>query len=54
MRGLKFQWTNECQAAFDLLKMALTQAPDFMLPFDLYVDASDVALGMVLGQVQNG
>ena len=58
-RGLKFPWTNECQAAFDLLKMALTQAPilaypDFTLPFDLYVDASDDALRMVLGQVQNG
>jgi len=50
---------NECQAAFDLLKTALTQAPilaypDFTLPFDLYVDTSDDALGMVLGQVQNG
>ena len=28
--------------------------PDFTLPFDRYVDASDEALGMVLGQVQNG
>ena len=28
--------------------------PDFTLPFDHYVDASDEALGMVLGQVQNG
>ena len=28
--------------------------PDFTLPFDLYVNASDEALGMVLGQVQNG
>ena len=54
-KGLKFQWTNEYQAAFDLLKTALTQAPilaypDFTLPFDLYDDA----LGMVLGQIQNG
>jgi len=58
-KGLKFQWTNECQAAFHLLKTALTQAPilaypDFTLPFELYVDASDDALGMVLGQIQNG
>ena len=58
-KGLKFQWTDECQAAFDLLKTALTQAPilaypDFTLPFDLYDDASDDALGMVLGQIQNG
>ena len=28
--------------------------PDFTLPFDLYVDGRDEALGMVLGQVQNG
>lgn len=28
--------------------------PDFALPFDLYVDASDDALGMVLGQIHNG
>ena len=58
-KALKFQWTDECQAAFERLKSALIQAPilaypDFTLPFDLYVDASDEALGMVLGQVQNG
>ena len=58
-KGFKFQWTNECQAAFDLLKTALTQAPilaypNFTLPFDLNFDASDDALGMVLGQIQNG
>ena len=28
--------------------------PDFTLPFDLYFDASDDTLGMVLGQIQNG
>ena len=58
-KALKFRWTDECQAAFERLKSALIQAPilgypDFTLPFDLYVDASDEALGMVLGQVQNG
>ena len=26
--------------------------PDFSKPFDLYVDASGVAIGMVLGQIQ--
>ena len=58
-KGLKFHWSDECQTAFDALKTALTQAPilaypDFQLPFQLYVDASDEALGMVLGQIQNG
>lgn len=55
---MKFTWTDECQTAFDTLKTALTQAPilaypDFTVPFHLYVDASDDALGMVLGQIQN-
>ena len=50
-----FVWDENCQAAFDRLKQALTEAPilaypDFTLPFDLYVDASDEGIGMVLGQ----
>ena len=58
-KAVKFYWSAECQVAFDTLKEALTQAPilaypDFQLPFHLYVDASDDALGMVLGQIQNG
>ena len=58
-KGLKFNCTEECQTAFDTLKTALTQAPilaypDFQQPFHLYVDASDEAHGMVLGQIQNG
>ena len=43
----------------DTLKTALTEAPilaypDFTLRFDLYVDASDEGIGMVLGQRQEG
>ena len=44
---------------FDQLKRALTSSPiqaypDFHIPFDLYVDASQDGLGMVLGQTQDG
>ena len=54
-KALKFQWTDKCQAAFERLKSALIQPPilaypDFTLPFDLYVNASDEALRMVQGQ----
>ncbi|XP_073232098.1 uncharacterized protein [Porites lutea] len=54
-KSTPFVWDENCQAAFDTLKQALTEAPildypDFTLPLDLYVDASDEGIGMVLGQ----
>ncbi|XP_068317077.1 uncharacterized protein [Pyrus communis] len=50
-----FDFTKECTAAFQLLKDLLTTAPiivppDWSLPFELMCDASDYALGAVLGQ----
>lgn len=58
-KGTKFVWTDACQDAFDILKKALTEAPilaypDFNFPFLLATDASNDAIGMVLGQKQNG
>lgn len=57
-KGAKFIWTEACQTAFDTLKKALTEAPilaypDFTLPFILATDASNDALGIVLGQKKN-
>ena len=54
-----FVWDESYQIAFDTLKTALTEAPilaypDFTPRFDLYVDASDEGIGMVLGQRQEG
>nr|GEZ52879.1 reverse transcriptase domain-containing protein [Tanacetum cinerariifolium] len=45
----------ECVDAFDTLKKKLTEAPilvvpDWNLPFELMCDASDFAIGVVLGQ----
>ena len=37
-----------------MIQAPILAYPDFTLPFEIYVDASDEALGMVLGQVQNG
>ena len=50
-----FEWTSSCQLAFDKLKSHLTtapiiQPPDWSLPFELMCDASDFAVGAVLGQ----
>eukprot|EP00731_Ephydatia_muelleri_P029836 Em0021g359a len=50
-----FQWSEMCQDAFDTLKNKLISAPilvypEFDKPFLLYTDASDNAIGGVLGQ----
>ncbi|KAG1958375.1 hypothetical protein F2P79_006618 [Pimephales promelas] len=52
-------WTPQCQAAFEHLKDRLTRAPtlgyaDFTLPFVIETDASNLGLGAVLHQQQNG
>lgn len=55
----EFLWTEECQQAFDQLKDALCHAPILSYPhpeglFILDTDASDVGIGAVLSQVQDG
>ena len=50
-----FEWTNDCQEAFTKLKGMLTSAPimqppDWTIPFEIMCDASDYAVGAVLGQ----
>lgn len=52
-------WTPAAQQSFDALKHCLTNAPilaypDFALPFILATDASNVGMGAVLSQMQNG
>jgi hypothetical protein len=55
---LKFNWTNHCQEAFNTLKNQLSTAPilrgpDWTLPFHISSDASDTAIGDVLGQEED-
>ncbi|GJS45010.1 putative nucleotidyltransferase, ribonuclease H [Tanacetum coccineum] len=50
-----FNFFEECIQAFDTLKRELTRAPimikpDWSLPFEIMCDASDYAVGAVLGQ----
>ena len=54
-KNVQFDWTRECQKAFDTLKKLLMQAPllaypDFTQPFMLETDASVEGLGAVLAQ----
>ncbi|GJY46772.1 reverse transcriptase domain-containing protein [Tanacetum coccineum] len=54
-KNTPFIFSNECVEAFRTLKQKLTEAPiliapDWDLPFELMCDASDFAIGAVLGQ----
>ncbi|CAN6691955.1 unnamed protein product [Malus baccata var. baccata] len=54
-KEVAFEFTKACTASFKQLKELLTTAPiivplDWSLPFELMCDASDYALGAVLGQ----
>jgi hypothetical protein len=48
-------WTDECSKAFNKLKKRLSKAPvliapNWERPFEVYVDASNFAIGSVLSQ----
>ena len=54
-KDVKLEWDAECQEKFEELKAHLTtapivRAPDWHLPFEVMCDASDLAIGVVLGQ----
>jgi len=53
-----FEFTDECLNAFHTLKNALISAPiiqplDWSLPFEIMCDASDYAIGAVLGKTKD-
>ncbi|KAL5540047.1 hypothetical protein UlMin_042820 [Ulmus minor] len=58
-KDTEFKWNPECEKAFKTLVSKLTtapimQSPDFTLPFEIMCDASDYAIGAVLGQRREG
>nr|CAN74665.1 hypothetical protein VITISV_043029 [Vitis vinifera] len=58
-KDAKFIWDERCQKIFDQLKQFLTTAPivralNWQLPFEVMCDASDFAIGVVLGQREDG
>ena len=55
----KFVWDERCQRSFEQLKQFLTtvpivRAPNWKLPFEVMCDANDFAIGVVLGQREDG
>ncbi|CAN6677303.1 unnamed protein product [Malus baccata var. baccata] len=57
-KEVAFEFDDACSTAFKHLKEALTSAPiitppDWSVPFELMCDASDYAIGAVLGQQKN-
>jgi hypothetical protein len=58
-KGVRFVWGDEHQAAFEILKLALSEAPVLQIPdynreFVLTTDASDLAVSAVLHQRVGG
>ena len=56
-KNAKFEWTSQCQQAFEKLKSCLASAPIMAYPtrtekFILDTDASDLGYGAVLSQMQ--
>ena len=59
MKDVSFDFSDECLQAFEFLKKSLTTtpimvSPDWGQPFALMCDASDFAVGAVLGQKIEG
>ena len=56
---VKFKWTEECQQSLEILKERMVTTPilvflDWKLPFHVHVDASSMALGVILAQPGEG
>ncbi|WJZ82871.1 hypothetical protein VitviT2T_002595 [Vitis vinifera] len=59
VKDAKFVWNEKCQKSFEELKQFLTtapivRAPNWKLPFEVMCDSSDLAMGAVLGQREDG
>jgi hypothetical protein len=57
-KDVPFELDDECLRSFEILKNALISAPiiqppDWSLPFEIMCDASDYAVGVVLGQTKD-
>ena len=55
LKDVQCAFDEDCKEAFEVLKRALitapiVQPPDWNLPFEIMCDASDYAVGAVLGQ----
>jgi hypothetical protein len=58
IKDVDFVWTEQCQTTFETLKAKLFVAPvlrgpNWTLPFHISTDASDTAIGGVLGKKED-
>jgi hypothetical protein len=58
IKDVDFVWTEQCQTSFETLKAKMYVAPvlrgpNWTLPFHISTDASDTAIGGVLGQKED-
>ena len=58
-KDVTFQWNEECQKILNILKEKMVVAPILVFPdwnkeFHVHVDASCIALGLVLTQICAG
>ena len=58
-KDTKFAWDEDCQRSFKELKTYLTttpivRGPNWKLPFEVMCDASDLSIGAVVGQREDG
>ena len=56
---VKYEWNEECQKSLDILKEKMVTASilvflDWKKPFHVHVDASSIALGIILAQPREG
>ena len=54
VKDVPYEFNDACLKSFDIMKKALITAPiiqpsDWLLPFEIMCDASDYAVGAVLG-----
>ena len=57
-KDVPFEFDDSCLKSFNILKKTLISAPiiqppDWSLPFEIMCDASDYAMGAVLGQTKD-
>ena len=57
-KDIEWEWTHDCQIAFEFLKTKLIaepilRHPNFELSFIVYTDASNLAIGAILAQMDN-
>ena len=58
IKNVDFVWTKHCQTAFETLKAKLSMVPvlrgtNWTLPFHISTDASETAIGGVLGHKED-